>query len=317
MHCLHIFIGLSLATSLQLSSTQLSAKRQNIKSKPRFSQQKIKPPPWAKSTIGTTPVESVTTNTPFPPSISKPQFIPPISSPAEREIEELEARVALKLNGQGKQKKKLREEGATKERKRLVVREDWNWREEGDDGDDTAVLEKGKDEDEDEEEFYDNDDEGFESVEAEAEELAPTPPPSPTASPLQPQGGIFGRVSTSPLPPPPETATENEPDTTTSSSKRRKKPPAPKILQDESNNNVVLSTDTILRQLRLIETPSTSTSTSTSFQSLGITTFSLLEALPSKTPLPVQLISTPAILNGDDVLISSHTGSGKTVSERS
>ena len=221
------------------------------------------------------------------------------------------------MNGQGKQKKKLREEGATKERKRLVVREDWNWREEGDDGDDTAVLEKGKDEDEDEEEFYDNDDEGFESVEAEAEELAPTPPPSPTASPLQPQGGIFGRVSTSPLPPPPETATENEPDTTTSSSKRRKKPPAPKILQDESNNNVVLSTDTILRQLRLIETPSTSTSTSTSFQSLGITTFSLLEALPSKTPLPVQLISTPAILNGDDVLISSHTGSGKTVSERS
>ena len=169
MHCLHIFIGLSLATSLQLSSTQLSAKRQNIKSKPRFSQQKIKPPPWAKSTIGTTPVESVTTNTPFPPSISKPQFIPPISSPAEREIEELEARVALKLNGQGKQKKKLREEGATKERKRLVVREDWNWREEGDDGDDTAVLEKGKDEDEDEEEFYDNDDEGFESVEAEAD----------------------------------------------------------------------------------------------------------------------------------------------------
>lgn len=113
---------------------------------------------------------------------------------------------------------------------------------------------------------------------------------------------------------------------------------APPLL-DENGNEQYFTLDLALQQLRRAKdvnpdeamessdsviinngleysTSNMSEGVAKSFKDLGITNETILLNLKSMgcpTPLPVQLASCPPVLDGKDVLISTHTGSGKSI----
>eukprot|EP00532_Pseudo-nitzschia_australis_P013000 CAMPEP_0168211180 /NCGR_PEP_ID=MMETSP0140_2-20121125/3570_1 /TAXON_ID=44445 /ORGANISM="Pseudo-nitzschia australis, Strain 10249 10 AB" /LENGTH=698 /DNA_ID=CAMNT_0008137839 /DNA_START=584 /DNA_END=2680 /DNA_ORIENTATION=- len=114
-------------------------------------------------------------------------------------------------------------------------------------------------------------------------------------------------------------------------SKSRKRPQQAKALLDKNGKPRLLTTEEALNQfqesldkgtMEIIETAEVpilaKKSNAQSWDDLGITSTSLIENLRydmnCPNPLAVQEKTTPAILTGNDVLVGTYTGSGKTLS---
>ncbi|KAK1740126.1 DEAD/DEAH-box-containing ATP-dependent RNA helicase [Skeletonema marinoi] len=187
--------------------------------------------------------------------------------------------------------------------------------------------------------FYDEDDEGYESGPRQRKSSLISPKPaggkgsmkssSQPASTSSLAGGIFSGRSVDEEP---RGKTKDSSDLEEMEEKKKKpkrKEPQLKPLLDEDGNEMFLTLEQAEKIVQNIlsskedgddDSESEDLSESNAeWEDIGITDATLLSNLQSSkmscvTPLPVQEKSCPPILVGNDVLVSTHTGSGKTLS---
>lgn len=187
--------------------------------------------------------------------------------------------------------------------------------------------------------FYDEDDEGYESRSRQGKSnsslIAPKPAggkgsmkSSPSASSLA--GGIFSGRSVDDQPRGRTNANSSDRENVEEKKKKpKRKEPQLKPLLDEDGNEMFLTleqADKIVQNILSSKEDGDDDTASddlpmsnAEWEDIGITDATLLSNLQSSqmsclTPLPVQEKSCPPILVGNDVLVSTHTGSGKTLS---
>ena len=189
--------------------------------------------------------------------------------------------------------------------------------------------------------FYDEDDEGYESRDQQKRMnslVAPQPaggkgsmkksPPPTSASSLA--GGIFSGRSVDDKPSRKEEDISNREKIDEKKKKPKRKEPPLKPLLDENGHEMFLTleqADKIVQNILSSKVDDGDDDTATDdisdnnaeWEDIGITDATLLSNLQSSkmscvSPLPVQEKACPPILVGNDVLVSTHTGSGKTLS---
>ena len=185
--------------------------------------------------------------------------------------------------------------------------------------------------------FYDEDDEGYESRSRQRQNNLIAPKPaggrgskksSPSASASSLAGGIFSDRSVNENPRGKMERDINVEKMEEKKKKPKRKEPQRKPLLDEDGNEMFLTLEQAEKIVQNILSSKAEdgddinediNDNSAEWEDIGITDDTLLSNLQSSqmsciAPLPVQEKSCPPILVGNDVLVSTHTGSGKTLS---
>ena len=169
--------------------------------------------------------------------------------------------------------------------------------------------------------YYDQDDEGYET---EGTMISPRPAGGRGKSAAL-EGGIFSardKSTTSKKVKEPVTTTAATKDKTDKKKKPKQKEPMLEPMLDEDGNPMYLTLEQAEKIVENILSDQDSTSSDSErveWEDIGIANPQILDNLQSAEmicpfPLEVQVKACPPIIAGNDVLLSTHTGSGKTLS---